>query len=87
MAQGGSLFGAEVGPFYMPISNQPNVATDSNGPEIRIASAIELVELHPRIRRIELQIEGGRLDNLLFIAGQLSEAVGECVGDSEFHVL
>ena len=39
----------------------------------------------PGIGRVELQVEGRRLDGLLLVAGQAGEAVGEGVGDEEVH--
>ena len=44
-----------------------------------------LWKLHPGIGRVELQVEGRRLDGLLLVAGQPGEAVGEGVGDAEVH--
>lgn len=32
-----------------------------------------------------MEIEGGSLNGLLLVAGQAREAVGEGVGDAEFH--
>jgi hypothetical protein len=43
------------------------------------------MKLHPRICRIHLEIEGRCLHGFLFVASELGEAVGECVGDAEFH--
>ena len=42
---------------------------------------------HSRIRWVQLQVESRRFDRLLFLAVQLRKAVGECVGDAEFHQL
>lgn len=39
----------------------------------------------PRIRRIQLQIEGSGLRQLLLLAAEFGEAVGEGVGDEELH--
>ena len=44
-----------------------------------------LWKLQAGMRRVELQVEGRRLDGLLLVAGQAGEAVGERVGDAEFH--
>jgi hypothetical protein len=46
---------------------------------------VELVEAHSGIGRIELQVERRRLDGFLLVAGQVSEAVGEGVGNAKFH--
>jgi hypothetical protein len=43
------------------------------------------VKLEAGMRRVELKIEGGRLDRFLLGAGQSREAVGEGVSDPEFH--
>ena len=61
------------------MNDQANITTDAYGPKIRITGGIQLVELHTRVRRIQLQIEGRRLDNLLLIACQSGEAVREHV--------
>ena len=50
------------------VDDKPNVATDPNRPEIRVFSPIQLVKLHTRMGRIQLQIEGGGLDRLLLLA-------------------
>ena len=39
----------------------------------------------PGLAGLSCKIERGRLDGLLLVAGQAGEAVGECVGDAEFH--
>ena len=44
-----------------------------------------LWKLMPGIGRVQLQVEGRRLDGLLLLAGQAGEAVGEGVGDAEVH--
>jgi hypothetical protein len=41
------------------------------------------VELHARIRRVDLQIERRCLGGRLLFAGQLCEAVGERVSNAE----
>ena len=68
-----------------PVDDQPDVATDPNGPEVLVFRPIDLVQLQPRMRRVHLQVERRRLDRLLLVAGQLGEAVGEGVGDAELH--
>lgn len=46
---------------------------------------IQLVEAVSGVGRVELEVEGGGLDGLLFLTGELGEAIRECVGDSEVH--
>ena len=58
---------------------------DPHRPEILVLRLVELVEAHARIGRVELQVEGRRLDGLLLVAGQSGEAVGEGIGDAKFH--
>lgn len=43
------------------------------------------MKLYSRIRRIQLQIEGRRLDGLLLVIRQLREAIGEGTCDAEVH--
>ena len=50
-----------------------------------ILRLVQLVEAHARIRRIELQVEGRRLDRLLLVAGQFEQAVVEGAGKAEVH--
>lgn len=38
-------------------------------------------------RRIQLQVKSSSFDGLLFLASQLSEAIGKGVKDAEFHDL
>ena len=67
------------------VNDQPDVAGDPHGPEVLVPRLVELVQFHARLRRVELQVEGGGLDGLLLVAGQAGEAGGEGVGDAEFH--
>ena len=67
------------------VNDQPKVASHPDGPEVLVPCLVELVEAHPRIGGVKLQIEGGRLDRLLFLACEACEAVRECVSDQEFH--
>ena len=67
------------------VDDQPDVAADPHRPEVLVLRLVELVEAHAGIGRVELQVEGRRLDGLLLVAGQAGEAVGEGVGDAEFH--
>lgn len=45
----------------------------------------ELGEAHATVGRVELQLKRHRLASLLLLAGETREAVGEGVGDEEFH--
>ena len=65
--------------------DNPYIEIHPNGAEIPVLRALQPVKAMPRIFRVHLQIERSRLDCLLFVAGQLGEAVGECVGDTEVH--
>ena len=67
------------------VNDQPDVAVNPHRPEVLVLRLVELVEAHSGIGGIELQVERRRLDGLLLVAGQSSEAVGEGVGDAEFH--
>ena len=67
------------------VDDQPDVAVDADGPEPLVPRLVELVESHPGIGRIDLQIERGGLHGFLLVAGEASEAVGEGVGDAEIH--
>ena len=44
------------------------------------------MEAEFRTCRVQLQIEGRGLDQLLFLAGEFGEAAGKGVGDEEFHI-
>ena len=68
-----------------PVDDQTDVATNADGPEVLVLRPLDLVQFQPRMRRVHLQVERGRLDGLLLVAGQLREAVGEGVGDAELH--
>lgn len=65
--------------------NQADIAADPHRPKILVLGAVKLVKTMPRIRRIQLQIEGSGLRQLLLLAAEFGEAVGEGVGDEELH--
>ncbi len=67
------------------VDDQPDVATDPNGPEVLVLRPVDLVQLQARMRRVHLQVERRGLDRLLLVAGQPGEAVGEGIGDAELH--
>jgi len=68
-----------------PVNDEPDVAADAKGPEIRIPGLVQLMELHARTGGIQLEVKGRRLDGLLLFVVQLCEAVGKGVGDTELH--
>ena len=68
-----------------PVDDQPDVATDPNGPEVLVLRPVDLVQLQAGMRRVHLQVERRCLHRLLLVAGQLGKAVGEGVGDAELH--
>src|SRR5688572_9962290 len=78
---------AEQEALACPVNNQSDVLADAHREEIRVFGFVELVELQTWLRWIDLKVEGGRLDGLLFLSGQSGQTVGERVRDSEFHAL
>ncbi len=67
------------------VDDQPDVAADADRPEVLVLRLVELVKLMPGLAGLSCKIERRRLDGLLLVAGQAGEAVGEGVGDAEFH--
>ena len=65
------------------VNDQTDVAANPHRPEILIFRLIELVEAESRTCRVQLQVEGCALDQLLFLAGELGEAVCESVGNAD----
>lgn len=65
------------------VHDQPDVAAHAHRPEVLVARLVQLVKAHARVGRVQLQIEGGRLDGLLLVAGEPGEARGEGVGDAK----
>src|SRR5216684_3958086 len=65
--------------------DQPEVAVDPNRPKPLVLGFVELMEAHPRVGRIQLQVERGGFDRLLLVAGELREAICKRVGDAELH--
>jgi hypothetical protein len=70
-----------------PVDDQADIGVDAHGPEILVPRLVQPMELHPRRGRIELQVKGRRLDGLLLVPRQSTEAVGKGVCDPEFHWL
>ena len=70
-----------------PVDDQPDVALTRTDQKFLSFARSSLWKLKPGLAGIELQVEGGRLDRLLLVAGQPCEAVGEGVGDAEVHLV
>lgn len=67
------------------MDNEPDIRANTDGPEVLVLCRVERVEAHARIRRVDMEIEGGGLYGLLLVAGEAGEAIGEGVGDAELH--
>lgn len=67
------------------VNDQPKIAAETHRPEVLVLRPIELVEAHPGAGRVELEVEGSRLGELLLFSGQSGEARGEAVGDQKAH--
>jgi hypothetical protein len=66
-----------------PVDDDADVVVDANRPEVAVLRALQAMELHARIARIELEVEGCVLYGLLLVAGQAREAVVESVREPE----
>ena len=51
------------------VHDQADIGADAHRPEILVLGFLDLVELHPRVDRIELQVEGSRFGGLLLFTG------------------
>ena len=67
------------------VNDDSNVSTDTDRPEVPISRSVELMKLHPQIRRVQLQIASRRFDGPFLIARQFCKAIRECVDDSELR--
>lgn len=67
------------------VNDRTEVPIHPAGPEVLVLRTIEIVELRPWIRGVQLEIEGSRLDSLLLLARQPGEAVREGFSDPELH--
>ena len=67
------------------VQDQPDVAPDARGPEVRIFRLVDPVHLQSRCGRIELQVHYRQLDGLLLLRRQAGEGGGEGVGDAKVH--
>ena len=68
------------------VGDQADVGADAHGPEVGVLCPVELVKLHPGARRVHLEVERRGLGGGLLLARELSETVGEGVGDAEVHI-
>ncbi len=59
------------------MNDKPDVAADTNRPEVSVPRLIQLVKAHTRVCRVQLKVKGGCFDRFLFVAGQPVEAVSE----------
>ncbi|KFB73003.1 MAG: hypothetical protein AW09_001778 [Candidatus Accumulibacter phosphatis] len=69
------------------VHDQANVAADTHRPEIPVPRPVQPVQAHAGVGRVELQVEGRGLDRSLLVAAQARQAIGEGVGNAEFHRL
>jgi hypothetical protein len=69
------------------VNDESNVLAHPHRPKVWIFRLLEFVELHPGVGGIQLKVECGRFDDLLLVAGEPGEAVGERIGDSEVDSL
>ena len=67
------------------VDDQPEVAAGPHRPEIRVAGAIDPMELQSRPGRVHLQVERRCLGGLLLLRLQAGESCREGVGYKEFH--
>ena len=67
------------------VDDQPDITTNAHRPKVFVLRPVEFVKTHAGVGRIDLQIERGCLDRLLFVASKATEAVSESVGDAEVH--
>ena len=55
------------------VDDEPDVAGDTNGPEVLVLCLVQLVKAHTRMCRVQLQVERGHLCGLLLVAGQAAQ--------------
>jgi len=67
------------------MNNEAEIQADAGGPEVAVLRLVDAMELKAGLGRVHLEIERSGLDGFLFVAGEAREAVGECIGDAEFH--
>ena len=44
-----------------PVNIQPGITAHGHRPEVLVFGLLDLVQTHPRVHRVELQVEGSRL--------------------------
>lgn len=71
---------------FRAMNDDAEIAVYANGPEVRILRPFEAMQLHPRTRRIQLQIERARLDGLLLLGRKADQTLRECIRDQEVHL-
>lgn len=67
------------------VDHHADVTVYPCGPEIRIAGAVDSMRGKAEKARVHLEVEGGLLDLLLLLQGELGEGVIEGVGDAVGH--
>jgi hypothetical protein len=65
--------------------DQADITADPHRQEVRISRFVELVQLHARLRRVHLQVEGSDFDRFLLLAREPRQTLRERVGNAEFH--
>jgi hypothetical protein len=67
------------------VNDQAKVPTRPHRPKIPVTRPLHAMETQTRTDRVQLQIEGRGLDQLLLVTGQTGEAGGKGVGYTKFH--
>ena len=62
-----------------------DVATDTNGPEVRIAGALDPVEAQAGRLGVFLEVENHDFDGLLLRRGEAGQGGSEGGGDTKLH--
>lgn len=76
---------AEEQAIVRAMDDHADITAGANGPESLIFRFFEFVELQTGVGGVELEIERGNFDGLLFIAGEAGKATGEGVSDAKLH--
>lgn len=67
------------------VDDDSEVEVDSDRGEVGVFGTVEFMELEAGVGGIELEIEGGGFDELLFLVGEAGERVGESIGKEEIQ--
>ena len=67
------------------VDDDAEVVVDPHRPEVRVPGSIQAMKVQPRLRRVELKVEGGHLRRLLLLGCQAAQAAGEGVCNAKFH--